>query len=190
MWLKTMVDRHPTVWAGVGFCVALGFQVSGYTNVYLASGLWVIAAILVFYAVFVHLKTAKTVTNTAVPQPNMRLEEVVKKITGRTTLPGPNEAGSADVLRACEALREKAVNGLMTIFGGTNWRITRPADYDHMLRVAIPKDFWVSHRIDVIMFLAPGNEYRGITCDLTGMSQKGDYLGIWFDRDEVSKYFT
>lgn len=119
------------------------------------------------------------------PEPNMRLEDVVKRITGKTRLPLPMNSDSMDVLHACDAIREKALLGLITVFGGINWRTTPPADYDRMIRDAIPAEFWKKHKIDVIGFLNPQDDYRGFTCDMTGYRAPEDYYGIWFDRNQI-----
>ena len=43
-------DRSPAIWGAISGAVALGFQVSGYTNVPLAIVLWLIATGLIAYA--------------------------------------------------------------------------------------------------------------------------------------------
>jgi hypothetical protein len=121
------------------------------------------------------------------PEPNMRLEDVVKRITGLDRMPLAIDAGSDAVTRACTAIRERALLGQITVFGGINWRTTAPAHYDLMVRDAIPAEFWKGHKIDVIGFLDPGDHYRGFTCDLTGWRSRDDYYGLWFDRNQVEK---
>jgi hypothetical protein len=118
------------------------------------------------------------------PQPNMRLEDVVKRITGLQRLPAAIEPGSTDIIDACELLREKALHDLIDVFGGIGWRATRPADYDRMIRDRIPSNYWRDHQLDVIGFLG-GDDHRGRTCDLAGDSSGEDYYGIWFDKDQI-----
>jgi hypothetical protein len=119
------------------------------------------------------------------PEPTVRLEEVVKRILMVEKLPLPIDRGSTEVIHACNAIREKALNGILTVFGGIDWRSTAPADYDRMVRAAIPADFWKNRKIDVVGFLDPQDNYRGFTCDMTGYRGRDDYYGIWFDRDET-----
>jgi hypothetical protein len=116
--------------------------------------------------------------------PNIRLDDVLKRIARLSSFPGPNDEGSRDVLRACEALREKAINRRITVFGGINWRTTLPAHYDEMVREAIPPEYWRDHRIDVIEFLSE-KEKRGKTIALDGSGSMDEYYGIWFDRRQI-----
>jgi len=118
------------------------------------------------------------------PQPNMRLEDVVKRITGKDDFPGANESGGEEIRRVCEGLRQKAVLENISTFGGINWRTTRPADYDRITLVRIPAEYWKDHRIDVIEFLGPDKK-RGRTIALTGTPSPDDYYGIWFDKNEI-----
>jgi len=122
-------------------------------------------------------------TSTGIPQPNIRLEDVVKRITGLRELSERDEKGIKD---ACERLREKALNRVIVIFGGLDWRKTPPADYHNMVRGAIEPDFWRTNR------LAPdsltGSDKRGRTVPLSGlaMSRDLDYYSIWLDEDQVN----
>ncbi len=120
-------------------------------------------------------------------QPNMRLEDVVKRITGLHDLPSSTEPRSKAVSLACGTLREKALLNQLAVFGGLHWRTTRPADYDNMVRARIPPEYWKDHVIDVIGFLGiEVGDYRGRTEDLAGTwGDPGYYYGIWFDKDEI-----
>ena len=122
-----------------------------------------------------------------IPQPNMRLEDVVKRITGNVRFPQSNEPESMPILHACEDLREKARLGVLTVFGGVDWRTTPPADYDRMTRERIPAEYWRDHQIDVIGFLGAGDgDHRGRTQDLAGTwGVETDYYGIWFEKEEI-----
>ena len=53
------------------------------------------------------------------PQPNMRLEDVVKQITGTQMLPGSNEIGSDKILRTCETLRESSLRTYQCLRAGS-----------------------------------------------------------------------
>lgn len=119
-------------------------------------------------------------------EPNMPLLEVVKRITRLANLPRSNEPDSGLVLHALEVIRERALLDHVAAWGGIHWRTTRPADYDRMVRDAIPAAYWRNHRIDTIGFLDPDDKYRGFTCDLTGRRDPHDYYGIWFDREQVA----
>lgn len=129
--------------------------------------------------------SAAPATRALPPQPTMRLEDVVKRITGLNELPGSNEPGSAQVFDACELLREKALNRAINVFGGLNWRTTKPADYDKMVRGPIKPEFWLKNRINAIDLM--GEDKRGRTVPLTGlaMSHDEDYFSIWFDENQV-----
>lgn len=116
-------------------------------------------------------------------QPTIRADDVVMRILGLSSLPRANEPGSGAVFRACEDLREKALSGTLEVFGGLNWRTTRPADYDQMVRERIPAEYWKHHRINVIGIL--GDDHRGNTTNLKGDWSHDDYYGIWFDQDQI-----
>lgn len=122
------------------------------------------------------------------PEPNMPLAEVVKRITQTSALPSSSDQpDSYAVTRACDAIREKAMLGLITVFGGINFRITRPSDYDRMMRDRIPQEYWREHTIDVIGFLGD-DDHKGRTQDLgntKSVLDKDLYYGIWFDRRQV-----
>jgi hypothetical protein len=120
------------------------------------------------------------------PEPNMQLDEVVKRITGRDKLPLPIEEGSVDLIYACNQIREKALNDLIVIFGCTEWRSTQPKDYDHMVRSRIPAEYWRNHKIDAAdSFGTDPILRRGITSKITGGWDKTEYLWLWFDRSQV-----
>ena len=185
----------------------VGAPVAEYLSSLLASAYAIPATIfvLIFGGVFLHayitrdeLKKlenapllpapARGMERHKIPEPNMRLEDVVKRITGNATFPHSNEPASMPILHACEALREKALLGILSVFGGIGWRTTPPADYDRMIRAPIPREYWKDHQLDVIGFLGAGDgDYRGRTQDLIGTwGDPTDYYGIWFDKDEIN----
>jgi hypothetical protein len=115
-------------------------------------------------------------------EPTIRVDEVVKRITGRSRIPGPTEPGTQDLLDACENLREKGLRGSIAIFGGINWRTTLPADYDRVIRDRISPEYWRDHKIDVIDLM---NDPRGRTSGLNGVCEADDFYGVWFDRRQI-----
>jgi hypothetical protein len=130
----------------------------------------------------------------AVPQgpalPGIRIDDVLRRMTGRVEFPRANEAASMPILHACDELREKARLGVLSVFGGVGWRTARPADWDRLMREPIPALYWSNHRIDVIDFLGGdnGGDYRGRTIDLTGKwDDPTNYYGIWFDKDQIDR---
>lgn len=134
------------------------------------------------------LRATPDEASTRNPTPNIRLDDVLRLITGLATFPSSNEPGSMAVLKACETLREKALLQEISVFGGLNWRTAKPADWDNLIRAPIPAEYWQDHRIDVIDFLgADGSgDHRGRTIDLKGTwGDPKDYYGIWFNRDEI-----
>jgi hypothetical protein len=44
------MDKGPAIWSGISFLIALGFQISGFQNIYLAGLLWAVAVVLSVYA--------------------------------------------------------------------------------------------------------------------------------------------
>lgn len=131
--------------------------------------------------------TETSALRASVTQPSLRLEDVVKRLSGKSTLPGSNDRGSTQIFDVCEMLREKALQGAIDIFGGINWRSTRPADYDKMVRARVPADFWRTHRIDVIEFLGSPDK-RGMTVALAPTARPlgaEQYYGIWFDKNQI-----
>jgi hypothetical protein len=133
-------------------------------------------------------RNSSALSQDRLPTPNVRIDELLRRITGMHEFPGPNEQGSKTVVDVCERLREMALHQTLAVFGGINWRTTPPADYDRMVRDRIPPDYWKNHRIDVIDFLGP-DEKRGRTISLTGTVDPSDYYGIWFDRREVDSHW-
>ena len=120
----------------------------------------------------------------SVPQPTIRIDEVAQRITDKPALPSSAEPESMDSWYACEQLREKVLLGVLHVFGGVDWRTTRPADYDRMIRAPIPREYWRNHRIDVIGLLDQ-EDRRGRTLTLAGEFGRNDYYGIWFDKNEI-----
>lgn len=122
------------------------------------------------------------------PAPNIRLDDVLRRITGLSTFPGSNAPGSMVIRRACDTLREKALLQEILVWGGLNWRTAKPADWDNLIRAPIPAEYWRNHKIDVIDFLGEDGEgdHRGRTTDLVGTwGNPKDYYGIWFDRNDI-----
>ena len=127
-----------------------------------------------------------------IPEPDMRLEDVIRRIVGRSVLPLPNEPESRLVWDACERLREKALLGSIDVFGGINWRTTRPEDYDSMTRDRIKPDYWRSHRMHVVGFLED-DDRRGRTAPLDEDAftegfhgtAADNYYGIWLSQHQI-----
>jgi hypothetical protein len=121
------------------------------------------------------------------PEPNMHLEEVVRRIIRRDRLPLPTEEGSNDLIYACNQIREKALNDQIVIFGCAEWRSTQPKDYDHMVRSRIPAEYWKDHKIDAADSFGTDQIFRrGITSKITGGWDQTEYLWLWFDRSQVT----
>lgn len=125
-----------------------------------------------------------------ISEPNMRLEDVLKRIVGRSTLPLPDETDSALILNACERLREKALLGVIDVFGGINRGATRLPDYDSMIRDKIGPEYWRSHQINAIGLLG-NNDMMGRTtasdpfAEGFGDTDSNYYYGIWFNRNQI-----
>ena len=132
------------------------------------------------------LSTQRRTKQSSKPEPNMHLEEVVKRLTGRDRLPLPIDPGSDDLIYACNQIREKALNDQIAVFGCAEWRATQPKDYDHMVRSRIPAEYWKSHKIDAADSFGTDQIFRrGITSRIAGGWDGTEYLWLWFDRSQV-----
>lgn len=114
-------------------------------------------------------------------EPSMQLEEVVKRIRGKDDIFGRENSESMEVMRALQALREKAQLGLLEVYGRKGWRSVRPAEYDLIPRVRIPVEYISEHWVSYIEFI---DDRRGeLSHDAN--SAPGEYIDIWFDRAQV-----
>lgn len=99
------------------------------------------------------------------PQPNMKLEDAVKRIRRKGDIFGPNNSESAEVMRALTLLREHGSTGELTIFGSKEVRFVKPEHYDVAItRLPIPTEFWQTHDFDYIAFT---DDQNGMTRDST-----------------------
>jgi hypothetical protein len=117
------------------------------------------------------------------PQPTKQLEGVVKQIIGKDDIFGPDNAESMQVLQALEAIREKALHGLIDVFGcdSREWRATKPAQWDMLVRHRIPADHWRDNRIDYLEF---ANDRFGEVRDLPNKTGP-THIMLWFDQTQV-----
>ena len=118
-----------------------------------------------------------------VPEPNVRIDDVVKQILNIDKLPLPIEQGSMAVFPVIDAILERAMNGNISVFGGIEQRLRKESEWDSLVRARIDKDYWKTYRID-------GNElltnHRGTTWSSDVRAPNRDtYCGLWFDRREV-----
>jgi len=145
--------------------------------------LWGAAAVTIAAAQFFAWLDARKECDShriANPMPDIGMQDVIRRM-----LKGAEPvAGAADVQSACDKLRQMASLGTLVVFGGIGWRTTRPADYDNMLKVAIPGTWWGEHKLDIVGVLE-GDDRRGKTTRLDGSVEPDDYYGIWFDSRQV-----
>lgn len=161
--IPAAVGRVASGWDGVsGLASSAMGALSGALNTTVVVPTWVW---LVFGATFLFVKAVRSQieldaekARTPLPEPSLPLADVVRRIMGddfpvvADSIEAANHPRSGEVRRALEAIRERAINGHLVIFGGANWRKTRPADWDHMPRQRIPAEYWGEHRIDAIEF--------------------------------------
>jgi hypothetical protein len=119
------------------------------------------------------------------PEPNMSLEDVVKRIRGKEDVFGPEHSESMEVLRAFKLLTERGATGAITIFGSKGVRYVKPEFTDVALtRLPIPAEFWQTNTFDYSAFL---DDRSGVTRNETKPHELGSGYGyIWFDRQQIN----
>ena len=119
------------------------------------------------------------------PEPNTRLEDVVKRIRSKEDIFGPENAESMKVLEALESIREKALHGSLTVFGceSREWRATKPEHWGLLVRHQIPAEHWKDHKIDYMEF---ATDRHGEVIDVPN-ARGATYRMLWFDKDQVSQ---
>jgi hypothetical protein len=122
------------------------------------------------------------------PRPDMKLEDVVKRIRGKEDIFGPENAESTQVLDALSRIRESGANGAVTIFGvkGLQYLPNSSSVIADaiVVRLVIPAVFWEKNAISYLGFV---KDRIGVTEDTTTTNQGfgTGYGYLWFDSMQV-----
>jgi hypothetical protein len=168
----------------LGVLKNMGFEVPLISAV--PAWVWWLGAIVILFvsAVFLEMSLQKEKDKNRAPRPNMKLEDVVKRIRGKDDIFGPENSESAQVLQALTLIRESAHNGALTIFGSKEVRYVKPEHHEFAIsRMAIPPEFWKTYTFDYIAFTSNRD---GITKPIGRPDDRSmEYEYIWLDRDQV-----
>jgi hypothetical protein len=180
-----LVGRKITTLAGAASTAIGGTQhYFGVTTI--PTWIWWLAAIVLMLATAVQVQweLMREKDTNRKPQPNMRLEDVVKRIRGKDDIFGPENSESGEVFKALTLIREHGAIGSLMIFGSKEIRYIKPEHHDLAVsRLPIPKEFWEANGFDYIAFL--GNRH-GITKPTQRPDDRSnEYEYIWLDKDQV-----
>jgi hypothetical protein len=113
------------------------------------------------------------------PEPNMSLEDVMVRITRRSSTSQKDGKAGADILAAFDKIRELALQGRLAVFGRYN---VVASDMDRFPREPIPADFWRGHQIGYLEYL---RDRRGKTERCRADAKELPYSDLYFDRVQV-----
>lgn len=113
------------------------------------------------------------------PESNMPLEDVMVRITRRSSTSQKNGKAGADILAAFGEIRELALQGHLVVFGRYN---VVASDMDIYPREPIPADFWRGHQIGYLEYL---RDRRGKTERCRSDAKEFPYSDLYFDRGQV-----
>jgi hypothetical protein len=180
-------------WSGFSSAVAvllgalknMGFEVPLISAV--PAWVWWSGAIVILFVtvVFLEVTIQKEKDKSTKAEPTIKLRDTVVRIRGKDDIFGQDNKESDKVLEALEKLREKALHGIVDIFGCPykEWASTKPAQWDTIPRHKIPAEHWGDHRIDYMEFASDGN---GQSLDLAN-SAKPSYIMLWLDQTQVDE---
>jgi hypothetical protein len=177
---------------------ALGVLISGAGSLAEALGLkagmpnwvWIAigAALLFITACKIELELMRERESRRKPEPNMTLEEVVKRIRGKDDIFGPESSESMEVKRAFTWIEERAKTGAITVFAvkGISYFPDKGNADAYVRRFPVPANEWETHVIDYLAFL-DDPKGRITPYSPTEEAKVGSgYAYVWFDRGEIN----
>ena len=119
-------------------------------------------------------------------EPNMRLEEAVKRIRGKEDIFGPDNSESASVLEALETLREKLLHEHIEAFGCRHeeWRAAHSDLRGMLVRHKIAAHHWEDHNLDYLTFT---EDRAGLVVPIHKPLGEATHYQIWFDADQIDR---
>jgi hypothetical protein len=145
---------------------------------------WLIAIVLIFVtAVRVQWRLLEEQDKNRNPEPDMRLEDAVKRIRGKDDIFGAEYSESTEVLKALNLIRERGANGSLAIFGSKEVRFVKPEHLSLIPRLPIPKEYWEDNGLDYIAFTT---NRHGISRPIGRTDDRtNEYEYIWLDHRQV-----
>jgi hypothetical protein len=136
-----------------------------------------------FWTRHAEMSLQKEVDKNKKTEPNLKLEDLIRRIHGAGKLPEATDPESLPILKTLQLIRQKALLGIVDVFGCNygEWRLTQPVHWEMVPKHPIPKEHWVLHEIDCSEFLS---DRLGLVRDL-GNRTGPTHIMLSFDRSQV-----
>jgi hypothetical protein len=180
--LRSWSGLSSAVAAALGALKSMGFEVP------LPAWVWWSGAIAVLFvsAIFLEMSLQNERDKNKKTEPNFKLEELVRRIRGTDKLPGVNDPESIEILRVLELIRQKALLGIVDVFGCDHreWKGTQGVHRDMLPKHPIQREHWASHSMNCSEFLC---DRLGLVCGAENGRTVDTYIMLWFDRSQVDR---